>query len=126
MANKQNMQWLPIVFVAALIVVVIAVIGAGLTGQAAWSTGENSKRTTYSSCSDTDKGMAYGVKGAVTAGGKTFTDACVNRDISKSESSWPAVASGNALREYYCERGVTKSYITYCPCSDGKCAEKYN
>ncbi len=123
MANEK-VQWLPVVFVAVLVVVLVAIVGVGLTGGAAWSTGENSRRTVYTTCADSDKGLAYTVKGTVTVSGVAYIDTCVTRNVNLPEKNWPTVASGSVLREYYCERGQLKSYVTYCTCSDGKCVNK--
>jgi hypothetical protein len=67
-------------------------------------------------CTDSDGGKNYYVKGAVTSSAGTTSDACVAENLSNPTS---------ILSEYYCENGVVKNELFTCPtgytCQDGAC-----
>ena len=65
-------------------------------------------------CSDTDSGINYGIKGTVTS-----------NYIGGTDRSWYDYCSGNTLNEYYCtsDNEVGQDSTHYCPygCSNGVC-----
>lgn len=66
-----------------------------------------------STCTDSDNGINYAVKGTLTSNGESHTDFCS-----------ASAASGKLLWEYYCKAGGGFDFEFYtCPvyCTDGKC-----
>jgi hypothetical protein len=98
----------------ALGLVAIIALGGLVWISGTSTTGQVVSRTT---CTDTDGGMIFGVKGTVTyAGGRTATDTCTRSGIS--------AASGPAMMEMYCtpSGGLGRTAYT-CPrsCVNGAC-----
>jgi len=85
--------------------------------------------TTPSSCTDSDNGKNYNVKGVVTYQGQTYTDQCVEERIigciPTTTNSCSPSQSTSFLQEYYCEDGVMKNEGHACgsgyTCQDGAC-----
>jgi len=73
-------------------------------------------------CTDSDGGKNYYVKGTVTYNGQTYIDGCT------CNCPWPGECRPEdckAVVEYYCENGVMKQETQVCPtgysCQDGAC-----
>jgi peptidoglycan hydrolase-like protein with peptidoglycan-binding domain len=76
--------------------------------------------TTVPSCTDSDGGKNYYVKGTVTYNGQTYTDSCT---YCTGVAPYPVTCG--AVVEYYCENGVMKQETYVCEngytCQDGAC-----
>jgi hypothetical protein len=77
-----------------------------------------------SSCTDSDGGRNYYVKGTVTYNGQTYTDSCAYC-TGACLPGIPCTVNCYAVVEYYCENGVMKQETHLCgsgyTCQDGAC-----
>jgi len=72
------------------------------------------------SCTDSDGGRNYYVKGTVTYNGQTYTDGCIYC-TGACLPGIPCTPNCYAVVEYYCENGVMKQETHGCTCQDGAC-----
>jgi hypothetical protein len=69
----------------------------------------NSECVPTTSCSDSDGGLNYVVKGTTTKGSTSFTDVC---------------ESSSQIKEYYCDAGNIVVMYHGCTCSNGVCTNE--
>jgi inhibitor of cysteine peptidase len=78
-----------------------------------------------STCTDSDGGKDYYMKGTVTAGGVNYTDSCTY--CTGFCVNPPCEVTCGAVKEYYCEGNEVKSETYVCPsgytCKDGACTK---
>jgi hypothetical protein len=85
---------------------------------------------TPASCSDSDGGINYAVKGNTldeASGNANYTDVCTNQEIVNRSVAWTPSLTGNVLVEYYCGGNnylwnfVDCSKEGFSSCSEGRC-----
>jgi len=77
------------------------------------------------SCTDSDRGINYYIKGAVTdtAHDTSYTDTCTNLQTTDASGGWMPTLNGSILAEYYCGQSSYQYVFYQCPngCYDGAC-----
>ncbi|MBN2459664.1 hypothetical protein JXB28_05240 [Candidatus Woesearchaeota archaeon] len=130
--NKENFSMIAIVAIVAIVAVVVLIISAkqGIgtisygydnieLGQAVNTAGSATTTggITYTSCTDSDGGKIYRLKGTVTY---TWVNGSYSGDYNVTDR---CSYTGGVLNEYYCLGTTPLSLIYTCPygCYDGAC-----